>query len=144
MDLTADLITRRLDERYIVRNQNPIHLNDGSEPQPDVIIMLRRRDGYGAAHPTPADVLLVIEVADSSLTFDRNVKAHLYGRNGVPETWVKNLPEDCIERFTEPGPEGYGQHTIHRRGESITPVLLPELEFAVEDLLPVQPAATDE
>ena len=139
VDLTADLITRRLDERYIVRNQNPIHLNDGSEPQPDVIIMLRRRDGYGAAHPTPADVLLVIEVADSSLAFDRNVKAHLYGRNGVPETWVKNLPEDCIERFTEPGPEGYGQHTIHRRGESITPVLLPDLEFAVEDLLPASP-----
>ena len=100
VDLTGDFITRRLDTRYIVRVQNPIHLNDGSEPQPDITIMLRRSEGYGAAHPTPADVLLVIEVSDSSLGYDRDVKAHLYGRNGVPETWVKNLPEDCIERFT--------------------------------------------
>ena len=136
VDLTGDLIGRRLDNRYIVRNQNPIHLNDGAEPQPDITIMLRRPEGYGSAHPTPADVLLVIEVADSSLEYDRNVKAHLYGRNNVPETWVKNLPEDCIERFTEPGPEGYAQHTVHHRGETITPVSLPDLELAVEDLLP--------
>ena len=120
VDSTADYVTRRLDEQFIVRSQNPIHLDDGSEPQPDIAIILRRSAGYGAAHPTPADVLLVIEVADSSLEYDRGVKAHLYGRAGVPETWVKNLPEDCIERFTEPGPEGYAQHTVHRRGETLT------------------------
>ena len=139
VDLTGDFITRRLDNRHIVRNQNPIHLSDGSEPQPDIAILVRKSVGYGAAHPTPADVLLVIEVADSSLEYDRNVKAQLYGRNNIPETWVKNLPEDCIERFTEPGPEGYGQHTIHRRGETLTPVSLPDLELAVEDLLPPPP-----
>ena len=136
VDLTADLITRHLDERFIVRNQNPIHLSDSSEPEPDIIIMVRRREGYGAAHPTPADALLIIEVADSSLSYDRDVKAHIYGRNGIPETWVKNLPEDCIERFTEPGPDGYAQHTIHHRGETLTPVSLPDLELAVDDLLP--------
>ena len=136
VDLTGDLITRRLESSFIVRNQNPIHLSDGAEPQPDLAILLRRPEGYGAAHPTPADVLLVIEVADSSLEYDRNVKAHLYGRNNIPETWIKNLPEDCIERFTEPGPEGYGQHSVHRRGETLTPVSLPDLELAVDDLLP--------
>ena len=92
-----------------------------------------------AAHPTPADVLLIIEVADSSLEYDRNIKAHIYGRSGVPETWVRNLPEDCIERFTEPGPDGYAQHTVHRRGETLTPVALPDLELAVGDLLPSNP-----
>ena len=122
--------------RFRIRIQNPLRLDDGSEPEPDVVLLRPREDRYTTSHPTPADVLLVIEVADSSLEYDRQVKTHLYGRNCIPETWVKNLPEDCIERFTEPGPEGYAQHTIHRRGETLTPVSLPDLELAVEDLLP--------
>ena len=139
VDLASDFITRRIDERFIVRSQNPVRLSDASEPQPDIAIILRRPEGYLAAHPTPADVLLIIEVADSSLEYDRNTKAHIYGRSGVPETWVRNLPEDCIERFTEPGPDGYAQHTVHRRGETLTPVALPDLELAVGDLLPSNP-----
>ena len=138
VDLASDFITRRIDERFIVRSQNPVRLSDASEPQPDIAIILRRPEGYLAAHPTPADVLLIIEVADSSLEYDRNIKAHIYGRSGVPETWVRNLPEDCIERFTEPGPDGYTQHTVHHRGETLTPVALPDLELAVGDLLPAR------
>ena len=122
--------------RFFVQVQNPIRLDDGSEPEPDVALLRLRPEGYGAAHPTPADVLLIIEVADSTLAYDREVKAQIYGRAGVVETWVRNLPEDCIERFTEPGPEGYGQHTVHRRGETLTPVSLPEVALAVGDLLP--------
>ena len=122
--------------RFRIRIQNPVRLNDYSEPEPDVALLRRRPEGYRAAHPTPADVLLIIEVAHSSLEYDRNVKAHIYGRSGISETWVKNLPEDCIERFTEPGPEGYARHTIHRRGETLTPLTLPDLELAVADLLP--------
>ena len=139
VDLASDFITRRIDERFIVRSQNPVRLSDASEPQPDIAIILRRPEGYLAAHPTPADVLLIIEVADSSLEYDRNIKAHIYGRSGVPETWVRNLPEDCIERFIEPGPDGYARHTVHRRGETLTPVALPDLELAVGDLLPSNP-----
>jgi len=125
--LSNRAFSRLVDDRFIVQIQNPVHLNDSSEPEPDIMLMRLRPEGYGQAHPTPADVLLVIEVADSSLTYDRDVKAHVYGRNGIPETWVKNLPEDCIERFTEPGPDGYAQHTIYRRGETITPVSFPDL-----------------
>ena len=136
VDIISNRFVRKLDDRFIVRSQNPIHLNDGSEPQPDVVVARFRDDYYTAAHPTPADILLIVEVADSSLAYDRDIKAHVYGRNAIPETWVKNPPEDCIERFTEPGPEGYAEHTIHRRGETITPVALPELELAVEELLP--------
>ena len=128
--------------RFFVQTQNPIRLNDGSEPQPDAMLLRLRDDHYTTAHPTPADVLLLIEVADSSLEYDRQVKAHIYGRNNVLETWVKNLPEACIERFTEPGPDGYAQHTVHRRGETLTPIALPDLEFAVADLLP--PPAAEE
>ena len=122
--------------RFRLSIQNPAHLDDGSEPEPDVALLRRRPEGYGAAHPTPADVLLIIEVADSSLEYDRQVKAHVYGRAGIPETWVRNLPEDCIERFTQPGADGYTQHTVHHRGETLTPVALPDLELAVDDLLP--------
>ena len=107
--------------RFIVQIQNPLHLDDGSEPQPDIALLRPRADRYTRSHATPADVFLVVEVADSSLEYDRNFKAHLYGRNNVPETWVKNLPEDCIERFTEPGLEGYAQHTVHRTGRDYYP-----------------------
>ena len=142
VDIIGNLFVRKLGEQFIVRSQNPIHLDDGSEPQPDIVVARLRRDYYTAAHPTPADILLIVEVAQSSLEYDRDIKAHLYGRNGIPETWVKNLHEDCIERFTEPGPDGYAQHTIHRRRETITPVPFPDLELAVDDLLP--PQATGE
>ena len=130
--------------RFLVRVQSPIRLDEGSEPEPDVALVRLRGDSYTTAHPTPADVLLLVEVADFTLEYDRQVKAHIYGRAGVPETWVKNLPEDCIERFTEPGPEGYAQHTIHRRGETLTPASLPDVAVAVADLLPPIVAAEAE
>ena len=139
VDEYIDVFAQYAQDRFRIRIQNPVRLSDESEPEPDVALLRRRPEGYGAAHPTPADVLLVIEVAHSSLEYDRNIKAHIYGRSGVPETWVRNLPEDCIERFTEPGADGYTQHTIHRRGETLTPVSMPDLELTVADLLPARP-----
>ena len=139
VDEYIDVFAQYARDRFRIRIQNPVRLSDESEPEPDVALLRRRPEGYGTAHPTPADVLLVIEVAHSSLEYDRSIKAHIYGRSGVPETWVRNLPEDCIERFTEPGPDGYALHTIHRRGETLTPVSIPSLELAVADLLPARP-----
>ena len=140
VDLFNDVFAEYARGRFLIRVQNPIHLDDGSEPQPDVSLLARQ--DYRSAHPTPEDVLLVIEVADSSLEYDRQRKARLYGRAGIPEMWVKNIPEDCIERFTEPGPSGYAQHSVHRRGETLTPTLLPDVEVAVDDLLPSSAAPT--
>ena len=122
--------------RFTVQVQNPIRLDSGCEPEPDVMLLRRRADYYTTAHPTPADTLLVMEVADSSLEYDRGTKAHLYGRAGVPQTLVTNLREDCVEGFEQPGPEGYARHTIYRRGDKIRLVALPDLEVAVGDLLP--------
>ena len=133
------VFSRLAGDRFTVQIQNPIHLDDSTEPQPDVMLLRPRDDDYFDSHPGPEDVLLVIEVSDTSLDYDRGVKAHLYGRFNIPETLVLNLPGDCIEGFTRPGPEGYAQHNIYRRGDTITLASLPDLVLAVEDLLPPAP-----
>ena len=131
--------------RYTLQIQGPVRLNEHSAPEPDVVLAKFREDDYSFAHAGPDDILLVIEVADSSLEYDREVKAHVYGWAGIPETWVLNLTGNCIERFLGPGPDGYGQHTVLRRGEKVSPVSLPDLELAVEDLLlPVVAQAEEE
>ena len=142
--LSIHAFSRPAGDQFLVQVQNPLHLADGSEPEPDVMLLRPRADYYATAHPTPADTFVVIEVSDSTLEFDRNRKAQVYGRAGVAQTLVLNLPEDCIENFTEPGPQGYGRHTLHRRGDKIRMIALPHLELAVEDLLPLLPAAEGE
>ncbi len=128
-------------ERFSLMVQVPLRLDEHSAPEPDLALLKFREDDYLFHQEVPEDVLLVIEIADSSLTYDREIKAHVYGRAGIPEAWVVNLTGDCIERFREPGPNGYAQHTILRRGERVTPVSLPEIELAVADLLlPPTPA----
>ena len=137
----ARIFILRAGNRFTVLTQSTVRLNEHLALEPDVVLLRFREDDYSLAHAVPEDMLLVVEVADSSLAYDREVKAHIYGRAGVPETWVLNLPEDCIERFTEPGPQGYARHVILRRGDRVSPVSLPDLELAVDELLPPGVAA---
>ena len=132
----ARIFILRAGNRFTVLTQSTVRLGAQLALEPDVVLLRFREDDYSLAHAVPADMLLVVEVADSSLAYDREVKAHIYGRAGVPETWVLNLPEDCIERFTAPGPQGYARHAILRRGDKVSPVSLPDLELAVDELLP--------
>ena len=130
-------VFRRLPiERFSLLVRAPLGLDEYTAPEPDLALLKFRADDYWMRRPGPADTLLVIEVAKSSLAYDREVKAHIYGRAGIPETWVLNLPEDCIERFTAPGPQGYARHEILRRGDKVSPIALPDLELAVDELLP--------
>ena len=122
--------------RFIVRVQNPIRLDAGAEPQPDLALLRLRADFYINAHPGPADVLVVMEVSDSTLDFDREVKSKRYAAAGIPEMWVMNLPGDCLDRMDQLGSAGYARHTVFARGENISPGALPDLAFAVADLLP--------
>ena len=122
--------------------QNPIRLDDHSEPEPDIALLRFREDDYATAHPGPADILVVMEVSDSTLDFDREVKSKRYAAAGIPEMWVMNLPGDCLDRLDQPGPAGYARHTVFRRGEKISPAALPDLELAVADLLPPRMAET--
>ena len=123
-------------DRFALLIQAPLWLDEFFAPEPDLALLKFRADDYWGLRPGPADTLLAIEVAKSSLQYDREIKAHIYGRAGIPETWVLNLPEGCLERFTAPGPEGYTRHEILRRGDKVRPITLPDLDLAVDELLP--------
>lgn len=105
-------------EDAVVAIQNPLRISELSEPQPDVAILKPRSDRYRDAHPGPKDVLLLIEVADTSLDKDRG-KAALYASARIPEYWIVNLAGDCIEVHRQPITGGYRQVTAFARGQTI-------------------------
>lgn len=94
-----------------VWSQNPIRLGDMSEPQPDITLVKPRTDFYAAAHPTADDVLLIVEVAETSLAYDLGVKVPLYAQHGIPEVWVIDVTTRITHRFRGPGPAGYAEQT---------------------------------
>jgi Uma2 family endonuclease len=96
------LLPAILADRGIVSVQNPVRLDDGSEPEPDIAILKPRADDYATATPRAADVLLVIEVADTSLDEDRAVKMPLYAESGIPECWIVNLVDRIVEVYRQP------------------------------------------
>ena len=124
------------EERYLVRVQSPVRLDPHSEPQPDVSVLRARADDYETAHPGPEDVLLVIEVVDSSEAYDRGVKLRLYSRAGIPEVWLVVLSERTVEVFRRPGPSGYEESNAHRPGDEIAAGSVPELGLPVSAVFP--------
>lgn len=128
------LFNRRVGDDVIVHVQNPIVLPDGSEPQPDLALV--RRHYNRRALPTVADVLLVVEVSDSSLHYDRTTKLPLYAAAGIPEAWIFDLTDDRIERHTNPGPNGYRQITVAERGEVLASTVLPAVTLSIDEVLP--------
>jgi Uma2 family endonuclease len=118
----------------LVGTQDPIRLNDFSEPQPDVALLRWRDDFYRSAHPTPADVLLVVEVADTTVETDRKVKVPLYARAGIPEVWLVNIPDERIEVYSDPAGEAYLRAEQFGRGLSAQSQTLKELAVSVEEL----------
>jgi Uma2 family endonuclease len=130
------LWTSRLGLRAVVQVQNPIELaREDSEPQPDLSLLRPRADFYATAHPAADDVLLAIEVADTSLRLDRRVKIPLYARAGIGEAWLVDLTTSRIEVYREPTAEGYRDVQILVRGQSVTPNAFADLTLAVGDLL---------
>ena len=101
---------------WIVSIHNPVRLDDFSEPLPDIKLLRWRDDFYRNAHPTPADVLLVVEVADTTVESDRQVKIPLYARAGIPEVWLVNIPGERIEVYSDPEGETYRQVRRFGRG----------------------------
>ncbi len=114
-------LVRRLGGRAIVAVQNPVAINEYSEPEPDISLLKLRPDFYRAAHPGPDDVLLVVEVADTSLVSDLNAKMPLYAAAGVPEAWLVNLNESTITVFTGPDGAAYQEAKLFK-GDDAVPV----------------------
>jgi Uma2 family endonuclease len=134
VDLVADVLRRVFGTGYTVRVQHPLGLGAWSEPEPDVCVVRGPPRDYLAAHPTTA--LLVVEVADSSLDFDRSNKVRLYGSSGVSEYWIVNLPEGSVEVHRDPVGGGYATITRHVGGETLSPLAAPAARVLVADLLP--------
>jgi Uma2 family endonuclease len=112
-------------DRAEVWVQGPVILDRFNAPQPDLMLLKPRADRYRGADATAADVLLAIEVADSTLRFDRTRKLRLYARHGVAEYWIVNLVDGQLETYREPWSGGYGLRRVLERGEPATPALLP-------------------
>jgi Uma2 family endonuclease len=126
---------RHADPELIISAQDPLRLGDFSEPQLDLMLLRPRDDFYATAHPTPDDVLLLIEVADTTLDNDRTVKIPLYGRYGVQESWLLNLSEHCVEVYTQPNAKGYAHRQLAYHGDRLQPVLLHRLDVPVSSIL---------
>jgi len=123
----------KLGDTAVIWSQNPIVIGDDSEPQPDVTIV--HAEASTETLPTSSDVLLVIEVADSSAGYDRSTKGRLYANAGIEEYWIVDLSADRVDVFREPRPGGYGVVRSARRGEALAPVKIPGIELSVEDIL---------
>jgi Uma2 family endonuclease len=128
----------RLAGRALVRVQNPLVESDLSEPQPDLMLLAHRDDRYDFGHPRAQDVLLLVEVAKSSLGYDRRTKVPFYATAGIRELWIVNLHTDQIESFTEPVPGSYRVTRRYRLGESLTPAAFPDLQLAVAQIIPAR------
>jgi len=123
----------------LISVQGPVRLDDHSEPQPDVAVLSPREDGYRHSHPTPREILLLIEVADSSLVFDRGQKASYYAASGIRETWVVDLEGQEILVMRAPSSNGYRDVRSLRRGDRLDIEALPGVGLDVEDVLgPIQ------
>ncbi len=121
--------------KAIVWVQNPIHMSEHSELQPDVALLRPRSDYYAQAHPRPEDVFLVVEVADTTAVNDREVKLPLYARAGVAEVWLVDLSAETIEVSCRPAPQGYQERRVLRHGDRVAPQTLSAVELAVTDML---------
>ncbi len=130
-----ELVQEKLRRTAQVSVQNPIQLDEHSEPQPDVALLKPRKDRYAHAHPKPADVLLVIEVADTSIEYDRSVKLPLYAHAEIPEAWLVDLNQQLIQAFSAPRSGQYQTSFQFRSGETITSTSLPSLTLGVDEIL---------
>lgn len=128
------LLSRRLGDRAIVAVQDPVTINEYSEPEPDIVVARFREDFYREKHPTPADILLVVEVADSSLSYDLNAKIPLYAAADIPEAWLVNLATRQITVFTRPDGAAYTQSRLCKSGDSLTMPGFPDVIVKVDEL----------
>jgi len=129
------LFNLKANGRWTVSTQNPLHLDEFSEPQPDIMLLNPAADDYTGRHPEPADVFLLIEVSDTTLEYDRAEKLPAYGRAGVREVWIVNLKEKSIEVYRDPNFTGYANKVVLHPGEQARIQMFPELTVDLSELM---------
>ena len=121
--------------RWLVTAQNPVRLGNYSEPEPDVVLVNPSADDYTLHHPRPEDVLLLVEVADTSLDYDEGQKLAAYGNAGIEEYRVVNLKDQCVQVYREPHYAGYARTTVLKPGDKASPAAFPDVQVDVAALL---------
>ena len=123
------------EEIAILDVQNPIQLTERTEPQPDVVLLQPRADYYATAHPIPAEVLLLVEVSDSTVDFDRDVKVPNYARSGIQEVWLWDLEVNCLEVYRDAIANSYTSIQKFERGQQVSPLAFPEFAVSIDLIL---------
>jgi Uma2 family endonuclease len=117
----------------VISLQNPLVISEHGEPQPDLVLL---RDLPPGRLPAPEDVALIVEVSDTTLTYDKNVKLPRYAEAGIAEAWLVDLNSETIEVHSGPGPGGYRRTTRYRRGDRVESSTVPGLAFGASEALP--------
>ncbi len=129
------LFHQRLAQVVIVGVQNPVELDGNSEPQPDLSLLRRRADFYEAGHPQVSDILLLVEVADTTVESDRKVKIPLYAEDGIAEVWLVDINGQCLEVYRQPSEKGYQTILKYYRSQTLTIEAFPDVSFTVDEVL---------
>lgn len=135
VERARDLLSRLLIGRAAVRSQNPIFIDDHNLPQPDVVLARLRNDYYESHHPRTEDIFLVLEISDASIEHDEEVKSALYAIAGINEYWLEDISREIVLIFRHPVGDRYSNSLTAKRGDMISPLAFPDLQFKVEDLL---------
>jgi Uma2 family endonuclease len=133
VDSIARALQRSPGNSLLVRVQNPVLLGDHSEPQPDIAVV--KDKNYSEAHPGAEDVLLIVEVSDTTLAYDRDVKLSLYARHGIPEVWLLDVNAGELTIYREPAEGQYRLIRKPTRAEAVSPVLVPGVAIALAEAL---------
>jgi Uma2 family endonuclease len=127
VNVLTRLFVQLAGDRAVVSVQNPLVLGDRSVPQPDLVLLRSRADNYSRTHPAATDVLLVVEVADTTLAFDTRTKVPIYARQGVPEVWVIDLRDRAVRVYRDPSASGYKTNFRAAGDEQLAALAIPEV-----------------
>ena len=134
-DAVAHMLRVAMEPPFLVREEKAIRIAFDGQPIPDISVVRGRRADYGEQHPAPEDVALLVEVSDTTAAYDLGEKALLYAQAGIADYWVVLVNESIIVRHRTPMPEGYQEVTRLTRGDTLSPLALPEVAWAAEAFL---------
>lgn len=135
VNLLNHWFVQRVGDRAIVSPQNPVRLSPHSEPQPDLLLLKFRQDFYESQLPSPEDVLLLIEISETSSAYDRRIKLPRYAAAGILEVWLLEIRRRRVGVHREPSPQGYGSVEWLEAGAELAPAALPDLVMRVDEML---------